>query len=233
MDGTILRSLSWLWAALLFIAINVVLQPGPLNWRSPRRFVATLIGLTRLVADDRMRQNHALEHATINVLEDRFGRERVAFIGLARRDGFYLRGPATPALIEEAAWEALSRLSAGEGRLALRPQCGTSVFAANLLLSVTVLIALLGLGRRSPLEVFLWLGAANLAGQRFGRAVQERLTTALPGPDLTVRRVTGRPVMAGFFGRAAAIVPMDFFVETGPGTGGTEATGPKGGEGKP
>jgi len=214
-DGSTREALGWLWAIFLFVIVNLILQPGPLNRHSPRRFAATLWGILRLVGDRRTRQNHALEHATINVLEERFGRQAV-FIGLARPNGFYLRGPASPALIEEAAGEALSRLRAGETRLALRSQCGTSVFAANLLLSVAVLIALLGLGRRNPLEAALWLGAANLAGPAFGRLAQRWLTTDRPGLDLTIRRVTGRPVMFGFLGRAATVLPMDFFVETGP-----------------
>ncbi len=214
MGDAILHSLGWLWAILLFVALNVVLQPGPLSWRSPRRFLATLLGLARMTMDRRMRENHALEHATINVLEQRFSQGPVFFVGRARPDGFYLRGPANVALVEEAAWEALRRLSAGEGRLALRRQCGTSIFAANLLLSAVVLFVLLGLGRRGPLEVLLWLAAANLAGPVFGRFVQSHLTTTRPGRNLSIRRVIGQPVMAGFFGRSASVVPMDLFVET-------------------
>lgn len=220
MEGAILRSLGWLWAVLLFIALNVILQPGPLNRRSPGRFVATLFGLFRMATDRRTRENHALEHATINVLEERFSQGLVVFVGLARPNGFYLRGPANVALVEEAAGEALRRLAAGEGRLALRRQCGTSIFAANVLLSVVVLFVLLGLGRHDLLEVLLWLGAANLAGPAFGRFIQGHLTTSRPRLGLTIRRVTGRPVMAGFLGRSASVVPMELFVETGMGTGG-------------
>ncbi|MHB0885430.1 MAG: DUF6391 domain-containing protein [Bacillota bacterium] len=167
-----------------------------------------------------MRENHALEHATINVLEQRFSQGPVFFVGRARPDGFYLRGPGNLEMIEDAAGEALRRLSAGEGRLALRRQCGTSIFAANLLLSAVVLFILLGLGRSGPLEVLLWLAAANLAGPIFGRLVQSHLTTSRPGAELSIRRVVGQPVMAGFLGRVASVAPMDLFVETGRGPAG-------------
>ncbi len=197
---------------LLFVAVNLVLQPGPLTWRSPARFLTTLVGLGRLAVDRRTRENHALEHATINVLEERYG--RIPLVGLARRDGFFIRGPATAEIVAEASAEALRRLAGGDRRLALRRHCGTSLFVANLLTSAVVLIILLGIGKRGPTEVLVWLGLANLAGPFFGAAVQRGLTTALPFRGLTIVRVTGRPFMAGFIGRTGVAAPMDFEVET-------------------
>ena len=74
---------------------------------------------------ERIRQNHAIEHATIAVLgrkHDQVGR----LGGSAKQDGFFVYGPTTAERIEDAAQEAVERLRAGESHLAISPFCGTN-----------------------------------------------------------------------------------------------------------
>src|SRR5579884_3219291 len=76
--------------------------------------------LGSLLAKRRVRRNHALAHATINVIEERFGPSRLA--GQADEAGFAIRGGVSPQVVAEASAEALERLRAGERRLAILPR---------------------------------------------------------------------------------------------------------------
>ncbi|MCG0275493.1 MAG: DUF6391 domain-containing protein, partial [Thermosediminibacteraceae bacterium] len=54
--------------------------------------IVTIPGqLLKIATDKRVRKNHSLEHATINVLEERYGRT-LRIGGLAYSDGFSISG---------------------------------------------------------------------------------------------------------------------------------------------
>jgi hypothetical protein len=90
-----------------------------------------------------LRRNHALEHATIVVMMEREpGRK---FNGFSTDDGFFVQGVRSMEEVDGAAREALRRLRAGEKKLAVHRNCGTTIVAANLLAAVFFLGAL-GLG---------------------------------------------------------------------------------------
>src|SRR5919107_5165208 len=90
-----------------------------------------------------LRRNHALEHATIVVMMKREpGRK---FNGFSTDDGFFVQGVRSIEEVDGAAREALRRLRAGEKKLAVHRNCGTTIVAANLLAAVFFLGAL-GLG---------------------------------------------------------------------------------------
>ena len=78
-----------------------------------------------------IRQNHALEHATIAVLLERL-EVRVKMAGYAGLNGFYIMGNVPTITLEEAAYEGLKRLKAGEKDIAVSPMCGTNLAAAGL-----------------------------------------------------------------------------------------------------
>ncbi len=140
--------------------------------------------LRRLLRDRRLRQNHALEHATINVLEQRFGPSRLA--GLARPDGFLIFGAVSPALVLEAAEEGLRRLRRGERWLAIHPRCGTTLVASQLVLGVTFLLTLLVLRQFSLLPFVVALVAALLLGPRLSPLLQRWVTTDAQVDDLVI-----------------------------------------------
>lgn len=111
----------------------------------------------------RLRRNHALEHATINLLTQKHPQTHI--IGLSRPLGFTLYTDLVTADVVEAVTEALRRLKAGQRELALHPNCGTGLLAAA---AMTTLGTLIGLGSsRQP------------ARQRLGRLPGTLLLNAL------------------------------------------------------
>jgi hypothetical protein len=138
-----------------------------------------------LVAD--IRRNHALEHATINVLSERC--TDLNLVGRSDWAGFTLYGPVSTDEVAVAASIALERLRAGEGQLAVHPQCGTNVSTGIVLAGLASYAALRG-KRRSRLEKALQLvfglGAALTLAQPLGVKVQEHITTST---DVTALRV--------------------------------------------
>src|SRR5215218_4607347 len=78
--------------------------------------------LKSMFANKILRRNHALEHATIVVM-------------MEREPGRKFNGFSTDE-VDGAAREALRRLRAGEKKLAVHRNCGTTIVAANLLAAI-------------------------------------------------------------------------------------------------
>lgn len=151
----------------------------------------------RIATDPRLRRNHALEHATLNVLECRHGRPEVN--GVAVQAGFILRGLVNPHHIVAAAEEGLRRLQAGDTAIAFHPQCGTSIGTAELLTWTTLVVLLSLTGRLSWLALLLGLALTYLIAPVVGRLVQQRLTTttSLEGVEVIGVTVRSRPQTRG------------------------------------
>lgn len=130
---------------------------------------------------DRVRRNHALEHATIHILSRRYRDLHV--MGRSTPNGFILYGDLPTDAVHEAVQEALERLRAGEYHLAVHPTCGTNAVAAGTLAGLGAFLVL-SPRRRSVAE---WLGRLPtvillttlgfIMGQRLGLALQASLTT--------------------------------------------------------
>ena len=99
-----------------------------------------------------LRRNHALEHATIVVMMEREPGRRLN--GFSTDDGFFVQGVRSTEEVDSAAREALRRLRAGEKKLAIHRNCGTTIVAANLLAAVFFLVAL-GVGLYLGWDVYL------------------------------------------------------------------------------
>lgn len=174
-----------LLAAVIFVLGNLVLVPlwlaatslaGALGY--PGRFIS-------IAGNRRLRQNHALEHATLNVMAEKFGLpQRVS--GQARPDGFVIRGYADPQAVRASAEEGLARLKRGETRLAVHDRCGTSIATASLVSSLALLAVLLGLGRLNLITVVAAMLLANVSGPLLGRAFQRLLTTSAHVDDVCI-----------------------------------------------
>ena len=135
---------------------------------------------------DRIRRNHALEHATLAVLAKRGARGLLA--GYSTAGGFWLLAPASGSEVEKAAGQALDRLSAGESRLAISPSCGTNLAVAALLAAGAIRVV--GARRRKnrtgwPVSAAALLGAW-VVSRPLGEAIQRRFTTL---SDLTGVRI--------------------------------------------
>src|SRR5579883_605184 len=73
----------------------------------------------------RIRQNHALQHATITVLSRMVPDLRVS--ARSSSTGFIIFGDVDLGQLRRAVDEALARLQAGEAELAIHPNCGTNL----------------------------------------------------------------------------------------------------------
>lgn len=144
----------------------------------------------------RIRQNHALEHATVTILSGMIPNLRVSARSSPR--GFVIFGSVDIEKVKVAAQEALERLQAGEVELAIHPNCGTNV-AVGISLAVTGWLFILTLLRsrlRFLISLVGTLGAA-LAARPLGAVVQRHVTTL---PDLRRVRITNvaRRLYLGF-----------------------------------
>lgn len=141
-----------------------------------------------------LRQNHALEHATISLLTKKLDLN-VRMIGRTTIGGFYIYGNIPTEAVREAAAEGLARLQSGERELAVSPFCGTNIVIAGMMAGVACLLALGGKDRkrRLPQAMFAATWAIILA-QPVGRAVQRHLTTSSSLSDVTIKRITRRGV---------------------------------------
>lgn len=134
----------------------------------------------------RLRRNHALEHATINLAFERY--PGVQVIGLSGIRGFTLYTTLSVDRVVPLVRGALAALQAGEAQLAVHHNCGTNVVVTA---SLTTLATLLGMGPRTrrPVRRFVerlpyavMLNAlALLVAPSAGQWMQQKVTT---DPDL-------------------------------------------------
>ncbi len=134
----------------------------------------------------RVRRNHGLEHATINILSSRF--PGVPMAGHSNPSGFVLIGDLPTEAVQAAIEEALQRMRAGERQLAIAPFCGTNLVTAGFFTGIAGFLAMWGVGPklRDKLERIPFAIAFSTLALAFsmplGLIVQERVTTsASPG----------------------------------------------------
>jgi len=150
----------------------------------------------------RTRRNHALEHATINVL----GQKHKGFSaqGNSTPQGFHLNifGEITEEDVAEAVEEAYSRLLKGEKALALHPNCGTVLLttATMATLAASMTFSLERRRHHSPRYSFpiliaafpatiLAVFVALIASRPVGMAIQANYTVEPELGDLQVTRI--------------------------------------------
>ncbi len=144
-------------------------------------------------AVSRVRRNHGLEHATLNILADRF--PHVSMAGHSDVNGFWVVGDLPTEAVMDAIQSALERLRGGEQNLAIHPNCGTNFVAAGLLAGVATWVGILGTDAnfRKKLERLpLLVSLATLAvffGQPLGLILQARVTTSGQPGTLRVTEV--------------------------------------------
>jgi len=136
--------------------------------------------LNFLLSLDRVRRNHALEHATLQLLNRTH--PQTLLIGRSDPKGFLLYGEVPIEAVGQAVFGAARRLRAGEKRLALHPNCGTNLVTAATLATLATALALGGAQgtrrriERLPLAVLASLAALLLA-RPAGELAQRYLTT--------------------------------------------------------
>ncbi|HEX6818182.1 MAG TPA: DUF6391 domain-containing protein [Ktedonobacterales bacterium] len=145
--------------------------------------------LTDLFLARRIRQNHALEHATVTLLA-----KRIAGLSVSARSnprGFTIYADLDPHAVRTSCQEALERLRGGEAELAIHPNCGTNLAVGASLALLGSFFALTAVRPRVRVASAVASSVAGLMAARpLGEVVQRRVTTL---PDLSdVRIVTVR-----------------------------------------
>ncbi len=186
---------------------------------------------------NRIRRNHALEHATIHVLGEKHP-NRFSAQGNSTAQGFYLNiyGELDDEVVAAAVREAHERLAAGERQLAIHPNCGTVLLTTATMATLASQVAL-GLemrrqGSRHLTPAILLSGLPNailaavlalIVSRPLGLYLQARYTTDGDLGDLAVsdvRRIRPSPVTRLFqllLGQGAAKVRAFRIVTVGGG----------------
>ena len=139
---------------------------------------------------EKIRQIHALEHATIHILSWRYPQTRV--VGRSTDSGFYIYGNVDTEALAAAVSEALARLQRGEKELAIHPQCGTNLATAGILAGLSAFLALVGRPRRRWARLPEAITLATLAvllSQPLGLLVQRYITTSPQVTDIAVKEI--------------------------------------------
>jgi len=140
----------------------------------------------------RIRRNHGLEHATINILSRRSPYRRLG--GFSDPNGFYILGDVSTDQVRQAVHEALSRLSAGQKNLAIHSGCGTNVVVSGFVAGLLSWAGMIGAKTtrekvgRLPLVILLNV-IGFILSQPLGPKVQQRITTSGNMEEMSVKNV--------------------------------------------
>lgn len=147
----------------------------------------------------RVRQNHALEHATVTILAHKLPGLSVSARSNTR--GFTIFADIDPGLVRRCATEALERLHAGEAELAIHPNCGTNLAVGMSLAMLGSLWSLTAMKARTRVASALASSVAGaMAARPLGTLAQKYLTTQPDLHDVRIvdvrtRRLFGRRVV--------------------------------------
>ncbi len=142
----------------------------------------------------RVRRNHALEHATLQIMAQANPTLRMG--GYSDQSGFWLIGNAATEDILAAAHEAASRLEGGEHSLAVHPNCGTNFVTTGLVAGTVAWLGMASAGRGLRSKVERWpmvislVTVAAIFAQPLGPILQERVTTAAELKGLQIVGIT-------------------------------------------
>lgn len=138
---------------------------------------------------NKVRRNHALEHATITLAHSGMGESGILG-GNSMQWGFLVYGDVPTDVLSNAAEDALRRLKSGESDLAVSPYCGTNLVVAATLAAVGCAIAVGKRRRWSSIPRLMSVSLmALLAAKYVGPQVQRYVTTSGEVDGLTIRDV--------------------------------------------
>lgn len=145
----------------------------------------------------RVRQNHAVEHATITLL---MAHNRALPLVGGRSDhrGFYIFGAVDTNKLAAAVTEALIRMQRGEAELAIHPNCGTNLVTTGAMAGLATFAAsAIGRSRQASLVdriamAIMAATAAVVASRPVGIRLQRDVTTLADVADLQVESITRR-----------------------------------------
>ena len=151
-----------------------------------------------------VKQNHALEHATIVLLSKKFPEVRLSGISFAA--GFFVFGDVPTEAIIPTAQEALNLLRTTQPELAIHERCGTNLAVAGMLTGLSAMaVAKMRRPYSTVNNVILASTAALVLARPLGLTVQRYLTTQTPNESMRILKVTPMQV----FGAPAHFVSTD------------------------
>lgn len=142
----------------------------------------------------KIRQNHAMEHATITLLLKNL-ENKAHLLGYASPGGFHILGDVPTDVIEQSVNEALKQFKKGKENLAVSPMCGTNLVVAGLVASAASMVAGRGhrgwsrFSRMATASIF-----AAIAAQPLGQLAQKYITTNSDQYNVTSIHVTKKGI---------------------------------------
>ncbi|HAJ31906.1 MAG TPA: hypothetical protein DCK79_00795 [Candidatus Atribacteria bacterium] len=203
----------FLMAILFFFVITLMFIPYGFTAYSLITLITVPQQIINIAKNKAIRRNHALEHATINVLE-RYAGKNLPLSGLAQKDGFIISGAQDPGLVVEAAREGLRLLKQEECQLAIHRRCGTSIAIANFLAAVIFLIFLIQTGHFSILSIIIALLIANILGPYLGELTQKYFTTSCDVEDLEIVGIQPEFRSEEHYNVLLNYMPQGYFIRT-------------------
>ncbi len=162
-----------------------------------------LLDFFPLVAETRI--NHALEHATMQVLADKY--QGVPMAGISSPRGFALLADLPTEIVTDAVLEAERRLKGGEKELAVHPHCGTNLAVSSLAAGAAAWLTLEATGGTKRIRVLPIVFSILMAVPVFflskplGPWVQRNITTNADPGESRVRLVTSQKLQETFVHR--------------------------------
>ncbi len=151
-----------------------------------------------------VKQNHALEHASIVLLSRKFPDVRLAGISFAA--GFFVFGDIATEAVLPAAQEALTLLRTTSPELAIHERCGTNLAVSGMLTGLSAMaVARMRRPYNTLNNVILASTAALILARPLGLTVQRYVTTQTPNASMAIKKVTPMRL----FGAPAHFVSTD------------------------
>lgn len=161
----------------LFFIIALIFLPYGFTAYSFITLITVPKQIWKIARSKNIRKNHAIEHATINVLEQSVGHE-LNISGLSQENGFYIAGIQNADMVEEAAIRGLNLLKQGHCELAIHRRCGTDIAIANFTTALVFLVLLISTGTVRILNIIIALIISNLISPYLGQYIQKYFTTS-------------------------------------------------------
>ena len=158
----------------------------------------------QLLLGGAVKQNHALEHATIVLLSRQFPDVRLAGISFAA--GFFVFGDLPTEALLPAAEAALKLLRTTSPEMAIHERCGTNLAVTGILTGLVAMsVAKLRRPYNTANNVILAATAALIVARPLGLTVQRYVTTQTPNSSMVIKGVKA----LNFFGSPAHFVSTD------------------------
>ena len=160
-----------------FFILALIFLPYGFTFYSLITLVSVPKQIWKIGRSKNIRRNHAIEHATINVLEQSAGYQ-LNISGLSQEDGFYISGIRNPEIVEGAAIRGLDLLKQGHYQFAIHRRCGTDIAIASFVTALIFLIMLFSTRKVSIWNIFIALLLSNFISPYLGEYVQKYFTTS-------------------------------------------------------